>query len=189
MMRKHIIYFLVIISLVFVACTKSEETKDLWQAVIIPASPISESAPLSGAIKGTMLAGKTYTVSGDIFVNAGDTLVIQPGVTVNFTGTGGVPVGLGVKGTLLSLGTKDAPIFLTFPGVTRTDQLGSDPTKDPALSGKWTGVIGATTCPLMVIKWTHVDFGGAAISSAMKSFTGGSSPYPLYFANPDGSFV
>ena len=188
-MRKHIIYFLVIISLVFVACTKSEETKDLWQAVIIPASPISESAPLSGAIKGTMLAGKTYTVSGDIFVNAGDTLVIQPGVTVNFTGTGGVPVGLGVKGTLLSLGTKDAPIFLTFPGVTRTDQLGSDPTKDPALSGKWTGVIGATTCPLMVIKWTHVDFGGAAISSAMKSFTGGSSPYPLYFANPDGSFV
>lgn len=172
-----------------VSCTKVEETKDLWQAVITPASPISESTPLSGAIKGTLLAGKTYTVSGDIYVNTGDVLVIEPGVTVNFTGTAGVPVGLGVKGTLLSLGTKEAPITLTYPGVTRTDQLGSNPGTDPALFGKWTGIIGATTCPLMVLKWTHVDFGGAAISSAMKSFTGGTSPYSVYFANPDGSFI
>ncbi len=67
--------------------------------------------------------------------------------------------------------------------------IGANPDKDPALFGKWTGIIGATTCPLMVLKWTRVEFGGAAISSAMKSFTGGSSPYPLYFANPGGTFV
>jgi len=188
-MKQNFTYLIAILVLGFASCTKADETKDLWQAVIIPASPISESTPLSGAIKGTMLAGKTYTVSGDIFVNTGDTLIIQPGVTVNFTGTGGVPVGLGVKGTLLSLGTKEAPITLTYPGVTRTDQLGSNPDLDPALKGKWTGVIGATTCPLIVIKWTHVDFGGATISSAMKSFTGSSSPYSVYFANPDGSFI
>ena len=188
-MKQKFTYLIALLVIGFTSCTKTEETKDLWQAVIVPASPISESAPLSGAIKGTMLAGKTYTVSGDIFVNTGDTLIIQPGVTVNFTGTGGVPVGVGVKGTLLSLGTKEAPIYLTYPGVTRTDQLGSNPDLDPALKGKWTGVTGATTCPLIVIKWTHVDFGGAAISSAMKSFTGSSSPYPVYFANPDGSFI
>jgi hypothetical protein len=188
-MKQNFTYLIAILVLGFASCTKADETKDLWQAVIIPASPISESTPLSGAIKGTMLAGKTYTVSGDIFVNTGDTLIIQPGVTVNFTGTGGVPVGLGVKGTLLSLGTKEAPITLTYPGVTRTDQLGSNPDLDPALKGKWTGVTGATTCPLIVIKWTHVDFGGATISSAMKSFTGSSSPYSVYFANPDGSFI
>jgi hypothetical protein len=188
-MKNNFKYIIAILVIGFASCTKSDETKDLWQAVIVPASPISESAPLSGAIKGTMLAGKTYTVSGDIFVNAGDTLIIQPGVTVNFTGTGGVPVGLGVKGTLLSLGTKEAPINLTYPGVTRTDNFGANPDADPALKGKWTGVIGATTCPLIVIKWTHIDFGGATISSAMKSFTGGSSPYSVYFANPDGSFI
>jgi hypothetical protein len=188
-MKQKFTYLIAILVIGLTSCTKTEETKDLWQAVIVPASPISESAPLTGALKGTMLAGKTYTVSGDIFVNAGDTLVIQPGVTVNFTGTAGVPVGLGVKGTLLSLGTKEAPIYLTYPGVTRTDQLGANPDTDPALKGKWTGVIGATTCPLIVIKWTHVDFGGATISSAMKSFTGGSSPYSVYFANPDGSFI
>lgn len=188
-MKQKFIYLIAILVIGLTSCTKTEETKDLWQAVIVPASPISESTPLTGAIKGTMLAGKTYTVSGDIFVNTGDTLIIQPGVTVNFTGTAGVPVGLGVKGTVLSLGTKEAPIYLTYPGVTRTDQLGANPDTDPALKGKWTGVIGATTCPLIVLKWTHVDFGGATISSAMKSFTGGSSPYPVYFANPDGSFI
>jgi len=188
-MKQKFTYLMAILVTGLVSCTKTEETKDLWQAVITPASPISESTPLSGAIKGTLLAGKTYTVSGDIYVNSGDVLVIEPGVTVNFTGTAGVPVGLGVKGTLLSLGTKEAPITLTYPGVTRTDQLGANPDNDPALKGKWTGVTGATTCPLMVLKWTHVDFGGAAISSAMKSFTGSSSPYSVYFANPDGSFI
>ena len=188
-MKKYFLYLIVAFTVSLVACNKTEETKDLWAAVIVPASPISESTPLTGAVKGTMLAGKTYTVVGDIFVNTGDTLIIQPGVTVNFTGTAGVPVGVGVKGVLLSLGTKENPIMMTYSGVSKTDQLGSNPDLDPALKGKWTGIIGATTCPLIVIKWTHIEFGGAAMSSAMKSFTGGSSPYSVYFANPDGSFI
>ena len=175
---------------IFSSCKKTDESKDLWVAVVAPASVISEATCLSGTIKGTMLAGKTYNVCGDIFVNTGDTLIIQEGVTVNFTGSSTtVPVGLGVKGTLLCLGTKEKPILLTYPGVTKTDNLGADPNADPALKGKWTGIIGATTCPKIIIKWTHVEFGGATISSAMKSFTGGSSPYPLYFANPAGVFV
>lgn len=181
---------LLTISFLFGSCRKDEDNKDLWQAVVAQASPISDAVCLSGTVKGTMLAGKTYNVCGDIFVNTGDTLVIQEGVTVNFTGSSpSVPVGLGVKGTLLCLGSKEKPILITYPGVTKTDQLGANPDTDPALKGKWTGIIGATTCPLMVIKWTKVEFGGAAISSAMKSFTGSSSPYPLYFANPFGSFV
>jgi len=188
-MKQKFTYLAAILITGLISCTKAEETKDLWQAVIVPASPISESTPLTGAVKGTMLAGKTYTVVGDIFVNTGDVLVIEPGVTVNFTGTAGVPVGIGVKGTLLSLGTKENPIMLTYPGVTKTDQLGANPEKDPALFGKWTGITGATTCPLMVLKWTHVEFGGAAISSAMKSFTDCTNPYSVYFANPDGSFI
>ena len=172
------------------SCKKATDNKDLWQAIEHVANPISDSGCLSGALKGTMLAGKTYKVCGDIYVNTGDTLTVQEGVTINFIGSSPtVPVGLGVKGAFLCLGSKDHPILITYPGVTKTDQLGSDPNNDPALKGKWTGIIGATTCPLMVIKWTHVEFGGAAISTAMKTFTGGSSPYPLYFANPAGIFV
>jgi hypothetical protein len=193
-MKKNIL-FLSFLSLIVLlsACKKVKDDKNLWQAVVPIASPISDATCLSGAVKGTMLAGKTYTVCGDIFVNSGDTLTVQEGVTINFTGntavTPLVPVGLGVKGTLLCLGTSAKPILITYPGVTKTDQLGASPNADPALQGRWTGIIGATTCPMMIFKWTRVEFGGAAISSAMKSFTGGSSPYPLYFANPNGIFV
>lgn len=194
-MNQYLKFIAAIFSTAFIfsSCQKISDTKNLWAAVHAPASPISDAGVLSGPIKGTMLAGKTYTVGADIMVNAGDTLAIEPGVTVNFTGdtkaTPFVPVGLGVKGTLLSLGTKERPILFTYPGVTKTDQLGADPTTDPALKGKWTGIIGATTCPAIVIKWTRIEFGGAAISSGMKSFTGATSPYPLYFANPNGIFV
>ncbi|MEI6265484.1 MAG: hypothetical protein WCP74_10270 [Sphingobacteriia bacterium] len=189
---KNLLFSLLLIpALVFLSsCNKILDQKDLWVAVVAPASPISESACLSGTLKGTMLAGKTYNVCGDIFVNEGDTLIIQEGVTVNFTGSSStVPVGLGVKGSLFCLGTKEKPILLTYPGVTKTDQLGANPDTDPALKGKWTGIIGAPTCPYMIIKWTKIEFGGATISSAMKSFTAGSSPYSVYFANTNGIFV
>ena len=80
-MNQKLTYLVAILLAGLFSCKKAEETKDLWKAVITPASPISESAPLSGTLKGTMLAGKTYTVVGDIFVNSGDTLIIEPGVT------------------------------------------------------------------------------------------------------------
>src|SRR5882724_2725196 len=44
-------------------------------------------ATTGGALKGTMLAGKTYRISQDIIVNKGDTLVIQPGVKLYFGAT------------------------------------------------------------------------------------------------------
>ena len=179
-------------ALMMASCKKAVENKDLWKAVVAPASPISDATCLKGAIKGTMLAGKVYSVCGDIFVNQDDTLEIQEGVTINFgvdPTAGNAPTGLGVKGTLLCLGTPEHPILITYPGVTKTDTYGADPNLDPALKGKWTGIIGATTCPMMIVKWTRIEFGGAAISAAMKTFTGGSSPYSLYFANPKGIFV
>jgi hypothetical protein len=189
-MKKNILFFAVLVTVLFTSCKKTADDKDLWQAVVPPTIPISDATCLTGAINGTMLAGKTYNVCGDIFVKAGDTLTIQEGVTINFTGSSPtVPVGLGVNGSLFCLGTKEHPVLFTYPGVTKTDQLGANPDLDPALKGKWTGVIGGPTCNYMVIKWAHIEFGGATISSAMKSFTGGSSPYPLYFANPAGIFV
>jgi hypothetical protein len=49
-------------------------------------------------------------------------------------------------------------------------------------------IIGATTCPKIIIKWTHIEFGSTTISAAMKTFTS-TSPYSVYFANPAGIFV
>ncbi len=172
-------------ALAFSACKKAADDKDLWTAVVAPASPVSDAAPLCGTIKGTMLAGKTYTIGCDVMVNEGDTLTIQEGVTINFTGN----YGLGVKGTLVCLGTKDRPNWITYPGLTKTDQPGADPSKDPAFAGKWIGIIAGPTCKLMVIKWTHIEYGGGAIPSTSPIKNLSSSPYPIFFQNPAGVFV
>jgi len=186
MRRYSNIIFTFCISLcIGTSCKKVADTKDLWHAVVTPASPVSDAAPLCGTIKGTMLAGKTYTIGCDVYVNEGDTLKIQEGVTINFTG----PYGMGVKGVLICLGTKEHPNWFTYPGVAKTDAVGADPSKDPAFSGKWIGIMAATTCPMMIIKWTHIEFGGVAMpsSSGMKQING--SPYPVFFQNPAGIFV
>jgi hypothetical protein len=184
-MKKYLFFSIIILAGLSVPSCKKIDHQEIWQAVIVPASPVSDAAPLSGTIKGTMLAGKTYTIGGDVFINEGDTLIIQEGVTVNITGK----FGIGVKGSLICVGTQDHPNRFTFPNITKTDTYGADPNKDPALAGQWIGIIGATTCPMMILKWTHIEFGGAAIpsSSAIKQIF--ASPYPIFFQNPGGIFV
>ena len=55
-MKQKLTYLIAILLIACVSCSKKDETKNLWQAVITPASPISESTPLTGSVKGTMLA-------------------------------------------------------------------------------------------------------------------------------------
>ncbi|MDQ2863999.1 MAG: hypothetical protein M3R50_10215, partial [Bacteroidota bacterium] len=169
----------------FSSCKKSQDKKDLWQAKQAVASPVSDAACLSGSVKGTMLAGKTYTVCGDIIINDGDTLIMQEGVTINFTG----PYGIGVKGSLISLGTKDHPNWITYAGATKTDTPGTDPSTDSAYKGRWIGIIGGPACPMMILKWTHVEFAGKAIPTSSAIHQIYTKPYDLFFQNPSGIFV
>jgi hypothetical protein len=142
---------------------------------------------ISGAIKGTMTTGNTYTATGDILINPGDTLLIQPGVTINM-GTSGY--NFGVRGTLLSLGTKTQPIWITVPGTSKTDQVGAPMNSDPAYVGKWCGINCDTSCRLVVIKWTHIEYAGAVFTNSM--ITGnksGSNSFALFLQNPKTVFV
>src|SRR5450631_2549562 len=41
---------------------------------------------ICGAVKGTMLSDSVYNVTCDIIINSGDTLLIQPGAKIYFTG-------------------------------------------------------------------------------------------------------
>jgi len=151
--------------------------------------PISNTAPLTtGNYKGTMLANQTYTVTGDITVNLGDTLLIQKGVKLNMENGANIFV----NGTFISLGTSDAPITITDPRRSKTTGTSTVGT-DSAYVGGWGGIYASNSAPLVVIKWTHLDFGGAALKAIPFSGTNAGlkagNQYILYFENPTGVFI
>lgn len=185
---KHNRLFILLILLTSIgltSCKKTADRKDLFIPIDAPSSPVSDAVPLSGAISGTMLAGKTYTIAKDVIIQEKDTLIIQEGVKINFTSS----CGIGVKGTLISLGTKEKPNYFTYPGTIKTDQAGADPTTDPAFAGKWTGIICAPSCKLLVIKWTHIEFAGGPITGTSAIHPISAKSYPIFFQNPSGVFV
>jgi len=186
----YLLNALIIVSIAFSSCKKTADFKNLSTAFIPISSPISDVGCLtpiapatSVSVKGTMLAGKTYSICGNVLINLHDTLIIQPGVKINFTGN----YGIGVHGTLISLGTSEAPVYFTSPGVVKTDQIGAPLTTDPAFVGKWTGIIGANDCNKIILKWTHIEFAGGKPSGDIAVLS--ASPYPIYFQNPYGSLV
>ena len=183
---KKLLLLLSVPAVIFaVTSCKKSSSSSVSQAQIQVGQPISAGTPLCGSIKGTMLANQTYTVSCDIVINAGDTVVIQKGVTLKMAkGTNVI-----VNGTFISLGTKDAPVTITDP--TRVKTTGtSTASSDSAYYGGWGGIYCNTTCNLCVIKYTHLDFGGAALQTV--PWTGGPSvgnQYVMYFGNPTGNFI
>jgi hypothetical protein len=184
-MKKLQILSLGISLLALAACSKKTDHAVVSVPQILIGKPISNASTLTaGTYKGTMLANQTYTVSGDITINAGDTLLIQKGVKINMTNGANFIV----NGDLISLGTKDAPVTITDPRRTKTtgsSVLGVD----SAYQGGWGGIYCSPTANLVVIKWTHLDFGGAALKAL--PFTGANSlkagdQYVLYFTNTNG---
>ncbi|QKG51947.1 hypothetical protein [Hymenobacter sp. BRD67] len=168
------------------SCNKSNESVQLSTPPLTVGKPVDNTAPIGGAIKGTMKQDLSFDVNADVIVNAGDTLVVQPGVKVNFLGN----YNFVIKGTLLSLGTAAKPIWFAPKNLTHTDQVGADPATDPAYQGKWGGILGDVTCPLMVIKWTHVEGGGGTVvtSPVSAGIANNKNTYPIFFQNPQGVF-
>ena len=201
-MKKTIISFGVIAALsafLLESCKKKKDaqTDDEQTVVSTPpfqiGQPVSASNPLSGSIKGTMTTGNTYTISGDVVVNMNDTLLLQEGVNVCIANGKTIVI----KGVLISLGTKDKPNAFTACGVNKINTIAQaqSPTTDPAWgsagSGVWGGIECDTSCKLLVLKWTHVDFTGAA-SSVTQPYVGGtagSKQKGILFQNPNGDFI
>ena len=63
--------------------------------------------------------------------------------------------------------------------------------KDPATSGGWVGIYCASSCPMLILKWTHIEFGGFALSDDQGISVGqkGGDAFSILFQNPDGIFV
>ncbi len=175
--------FAMMLAAAFASCSKSNSTT-VSQAQIQVGQPVSNSAPLSGAIKGTMKTGLTYIITADVTINAGDTLLIQKGVTVQVKNGSN----FFVNGTLVSLGTKDAPVTITDPSRTKTTGP-STATSDSAYAGGWGGIWCSPTCPLLVIKWTHLDFAGAGLQTTPFAGPSVGDQYAVYFGNYSGVFI
>jgi len=190
-MKKLSIPALIIILTVSLAgCKKwATDKSNIYQAQQVPGKTVSDSIPLAGSVKGTMLAGKTYTIDSDIVINPSDSLIIQEGVTLNFRHGSG----LVVLGSLFSIGTKAAPIYMTVSGVNKNNTPGLSLTQDSAHIGLWRGIIGGTTCPVMAIKWTHIDFAGNTegntVSALPQVNQSAGTSFNILFQNYNGYFI
>lgn len=187
-MKKLKFGFLGLALFAIAACSKHSDSVSVAPPQIQIGQPVSNAAPLAaGTYKGTMLANQTFTVNGDITVNAGDTLLIQKGVKINVNNGSH----FFVNGTLICLGTSDAPITITDPRRTKTTGPSSFGT-DSAYVGGWGGIYCSNSCKLLVIKWTHLDFGGAALKAApfpAPTQTKANQQFVLFFENPNGALI
>lgn len=171
-------------------CNSSSENVQVSAPLFQVGQAVSTKTPLAGPIKGTLLSDSTYRVGGDVFINPTDTLVIQPGAKIYFPGGTGQVYNFVVQGSLLSLGTKAKPIYFTVPTAVKTDAIGADPTADPAYKGLWGGIFGDVQCKNIIIKWTHIEFGGGKLGiSPVTYLQNGGNAYPLTNKNPDANIV
>jgi hypothetical protein len=174
----------------FSGCNKWAQDKNniyVYKAPPPPGGAIPANTPLCGSITGVMLTGQTYTLGCTINVPAGDTLILEAGVTVNAN----VNSGIIVHGTLISLGTQAQPNIFTVPGVTKNNTPNLPITQDSAHIGLWKGIMCDTSCKALILKWTHIDFAGAAYGSvdgpAVEQSAGTS--FNILFQNPNGYFI
>jgi len=190
-MKNKILLKFVTMSLLLGAISCSKESTKVSAPYFQTGKPI-DATTTGGAVKGTMLAGTTYRITSDLIVNKGDTLVIQPGVTIYFgdAPVGGNAISLIVRGNLFALGTKDKPIYFTRENQAKSDSPGASATSDPAYQGLWGGILGDTTTGKMIIKWAHIEFGcGKLVTSPVFGISNNNPAYMVSFVNSKGIFV
>lgn len=125
----------ILLATAFTSCKKVEITS--FAIVKIPQSNPIASGNITGFIKGTLLTGQTYTVTGDVTVKPGDTLYSQPGAIVIVKND----AQFNIQGVMQLLGTQDQPIYFN---------------SDTKMPGSWGG-FQCDSAQAVTIKWTHID--------------------------------
>ena len=170
----------------FTSCSKDDDSTSPQTNIV--ANAISDEAPLSGPIKGTMVAGKTYTIGADVYVNEGDTVEIQEGVTIIVDGDGqqGSSPEFVVDGYLYSIGTDAEPVVFTV----------DDAKKGTAniFAGYWGGIQCTEKSPEVVLVHTHIEYTGAAAEAGSPAvqaeiYEEGEPRYGLLYGNVNGQLI
>lgn len=131
----HAALAVILLATAFTSCKKAEITS--FAIVKIPQSNPIASGNITGFIKGTLLTGQTYTVTGDVTVKPGDTLYSQPGAIVVVKNN----AQFNIQGVMQLLGTQDQPIYFN---------------SDTKMPGSWGG-FQCDSAQALTIKWTHID--------------------------------
>ena len=136
MKTKQISIWIAAIGLVasMASCSKKENT-NIITPVIPPSHPI-KAGNISGFVKGTLLTGSTYTVTADIYVKIGDTLLAQPGAIIVVKNNSQFKI----QGVFQSLGTQANPV--SFNSASNTP-------------GTWGG-FACDSAQAVTIKWTKI---------------------------------
>lgn len=136
MKTKQISFWVAAIALVaaIASCSKKESTSVI-KPVLPPSHPIN-SDTIGGGEKGTLLAGKTYTMNHDVYVKIGDTLLAQAGANIIVKNNSQFKI----QGVLQSMGTQAAPV--TF-------------NSDSNTPGSWGG-FACDSAQAITIQWTKI---------------------------------
>ncbi len=191
---------------ILASCSKESNTvsKPQFKAgAVISADSLTSGA--SNPVKGTMLTGKTYYFSGPVYVNKGDTLVMQSGVKLLAKSPKAMLI---INGVFISLGTKQNPNWITGEDAYNNPSkykltTYTDPNTDPGLTSGgsagtyprlWGGIQCGTTATMFNVKWTHLDFAGGLVTNTSPVVTGfvysaGSTLFATCFENPTGVYI
>jgi hypothetical protein len=150
-----------VLAILFFACNKSgSDVIDSTANYPKPPANFITGTTLSGTVKGTLKQDVTYTLIGNVTVNAGDTLAVQQGATIIATGN----FNIWVKGTLLCLGTEAKQITFTTQDPNKLSDLG--------VKGHWGGFLIDSLSKYVYVRYTHINYTGGpdASGSAQASF-------------------
>lgn len=171
----------------FTSCKSTAEQNTISTPPLTVGAAVSDTLS-GGNVKGTMLSGKTYMIKRDLTVQTGDTLLLQPGVKLKISKGKTILV----KGVFISLGTKALPNYIGPDiSITKTDAMGASAATDSAYIGYWTGINCEPTCTLLDLKWTHVEYTGAAFGATFfpAGDAAGATSKGILFQNPTGDFI
>ncbi len=174
---------------VLLAATSSCKKSDNGTTIAAPAYSVGKPVTgdtIQGSIKGYLQQGKTYYMAGNVTIDATDTLVVQPGVKVEVLGN----YYFKVSGAFLSLGTESEQIYFTYQGLTKEDNMNTDPLSDPAYQGHWLGFQCDTSFTHLIFKWSHIEYAGGLLGTApVAGLTANAQSWVVFTNNPAGIFV
>ena len=179
------------VSVIISSCKKNVNDATYISKKIVLTSVKVTGDTLCGAVKGRLQPNMTYYMTCPVTVNYGDTLIIPAGDTIAVVNPAAYFL---VQGSLLSLGTKSAPNWMTVPGLMKQDNVGTatNPSTDPAFTSPnlWCGIQCDTGCKFLVLKWTHIEYVGATFAtSPIAAVKSGATAWPVCFSNPNGVCV